>query len=58
MLNENSQRNINLNKVQILFPAVSLLSATIKEDILSHLSSTKILSFMGIADTTGTELTV
>ena len=31
MLNENSQRNINLNKLQILFPAVSLVSATLKE---------------------------
>ena len=27
MLNENSQRNINLNKLQILFPAVPVVSA-------------------------------
>ena len=27
MLNKNSQRNINLNKLQILFPAVPVVSA-------------------------------
>ena len=59
MLNENRQRNINLNKLQILFPAVPRCIRHIHlTQNMCVIQVRKTRNTKGIAETAGTELTV